>query len=40
MIESEKDKAMQSLRKTVERLEKIAIEMCNDLIKFSNVSEK
>ena len=38
--ESEKDKTMQSLRKTVERLEKIVIEMCTNSAKSSIMSEK
>ena len=31
---------MQSLRKTVERLEKIVLEMCTNSVKSSNMSEK
>ena len=38
--ESEKDKTTQSLRETVERLEKIVIEMCANSVKSSNMSEK
>ena len=39
-VESEKDKTINSLRKIVEHLEKILIDMCNDSVKSGNVSEK
>ena len=40
MIEIEKDKTTNSLRKTVERLEKIVIDVCKNSVQSSNTSEK